>query len=342
MKIFNRIRDSIATIFSNKSLFVPHYQDIVNKMATGELLTPSHDRYSIATIRNYNVSIGWLQTFEQENGRIYLGDISSNWAEKYAYFLIKSGLSKNSVANLIARLKAIIRRLSKSELIVFNGSGISCYHELSTTIYSSLDDIRQLLQLDLSGTPGLARVRNVYVIQCFLGLRFSDLKILLKNPQQYLRIYEGKKFLEIKTQKTGAIVIIPVSRIVERLLQGDWGDIDAVFSYQYYNKSIKEIARRAGITGEVVVSRTVGGQRVDVVRKKYFLMSSHTARRSFATNAYLAEVPVLSIMSITGHTTQISFMRYIRCSSLESALMISEHDFFQFDLPAADQLSVAA
>ena len=61
---------------------------------------------------------------------------------------------------------------------------------------------------------------------------------------------------------------------------------------------------------------------------KYDLVTSHTARRSFATNAFLADVPVLAIMKITGHKTETSFMKYIKMSSKDNAMKLQSHRFF--------------
>lgn len=55
---------------------------------------------------------------------------------------------------------------------------------------------------------------------------------------------------------------------------------------------------------------------------------SHTARRSFATNAYLAGLPPISIMKITGHKTESSFMKYIKISEKENAIQLKGHEFF--------------
>jgi hypothetical protein len=84
-----------------------------------------------------------------------------------------------------------------------------------------------------------------------------------------------------------------------------------------------------GFNDEVVRVRTVGGQRTEEVVKKYQLISSHTARRSFATNAYLAGISSLQIRKITGHTTEESFLHYIRASGLENAVSLLNHSFFK-------------
>ena len=52
---------------------------------------------------------------------------------------------------------------------------------------------------------------------------------------------------------------------------------------------------------------------------KYELISSHTARRSFCTNAYKDNIPTLAIMAISGHKTEQAFLKYIKADSKEHA-----------------------
>jgi len=42
----------------------------------------------------------------------------------------------------------------------------------------------------------------------------------------------------------------------------------------------------------------------------------------------MAGIPTLSIMKITGHKTERSFMRYIRISQEENARLIAAHPYF--------------
>jgi integrase len=63
------------------------------------------------------------------------------------------------------------------------------------------------------------------------------------------------------------------------------------------------------------------------VQYKADLICSHTARRSFATNAYKKGLPISSIMQITGHKTESSFRKYIQLSGKEHALeLIKRND----------------
>lgn len=322
-----------------KTAFMPLYNKMSVDMKAGTMLTPMGNKFTKATARNYKSGAFVFNLFETENGTIYLEDINIQWAEKFTVFLMKNNYCKNSISNTLARLKAVLRRLYNKGISKFNGHGIRTGNEQITTVYNTIDEIILFLNLDLTDNPGMDRVRDVYVLQCFIGLRFSDLYTVLKSPEKYLREVGNGKFIEIKTAKTGEIVVIPLAKIVKDLLVKCNNNFNNMFTGSYYNLTIKMVAKRAGITNPVVFTRTEGGERTDTVYKKYELMSSHTARRTFATNAFLAGIPTKNIMLITGHKTTTSFDKYIRCTNMEAALQISTHSFFNLELPITSQLS---
>ena len=70
------------------------------------------------------------------------------------------------------------------------------------------------------------------------------------------------------------------------------------------------------------------GMLANLTEPKHNMVTSHTARRSFATNAFLADVPTLAIMKITGHKTESSFMKYIKMSATDNAMKLKTHKFF--------------
>lgn len=100
-------------------------------------------------------------------------------------------------------------------------------------------------------------------------------------------------------------------------------------SEQKLNKHIKELCRMAGIRQKVEVSITRGTGVERTIKEKWEMVSTHTARRSFATNAYKAGVPSLAIMQVTGHTTEKSFLKYIKISREENAELLRDHPFFR-------------
>ena len=58
---------------------------------------------------------------------------------------------------------------------------------------------------------------------------------------------------------------------------------------------------------------------------KWEMVSSHTARRSFATNEYLNGTSTLTIMAVTGHRTEKAFLKYIKVSKKEEAERMKQH-----------------
>ena len=84
-----------------------------------------------------------------------------------------------------------------------------------------------------------------------------------------------------------------------------------------------------GIDTPISTSRTEGNRLIERVAPKWQLVTNHTARRSGATNMYIAGIPSISIMKLTGHTTERSFLKYIKISQEENANLLASHAFFQ-------------
>ena len=75
----------------------------------------------------------------------------------------------------------------------------------------------------------------------------------------------------------------------------------------------------AGIDGDIYQINRTGGIYKQVRCKKWEMVTSHTARRSFATNMYLKSRDARMVMALTGHTTEENFMKYICVSQIENA-----------------------
>jgi integrase len=88
------------------------------------------------------------------------------------------------------------------------------------------------------------------------------------------------------------------------------------------------VAELAEINNNETKEITKGGKKVKITTNKYNLISNHTARRSFCTNAYLSEMPTIDIMAISGHTSEKVFYNYIKVSHLQRAEKIGKHKFF--------------
>jgi hypothetical protein len=106
-------------------------------------------------------------------------------------------------------------------------------------------------------------------------------------------------------------------------------------SNQKMNIYLKELARAAELNDSVIVQEQKGNIKFPKTFFKHQLITTHTARRSFATNAFIAGIPAISIMKITGYKTEKAFMQYIRISQEENALKLASHPFFKRNLNKA-------
>lgn len=189
-----------------------------------------------------------------------------------------------------------------------------------TKIALTFEELEALYRLDLTDSPRLERVRDLFLIGAYTGLRFSDFSRI--RPEHVEETPKGK-ILNITTQKTGQPVSIPLFDIPETLLR-KYDFAAPKMSNQKMNDYLKEVAKLAGMTGKVIVSNTAGGKRSEVVLEKWEMLTTHVARRSFATNFYRDGVQAIVLMQITGHTTERQFMQYIAIEGRANALHFAE------------------
>ncbi|MGN6492896.1 MAG: tyrosine-type recombinase/integrase [Agriterribacter sp.] len=91
-----------------------------------------------------------------------------------------------------------------------------------------------------------------------------------------------------------------------------------------FNRHIKTIGKLAGIDQLIKFSYKKGSKSINVSKQKFDWITSHTVRRSFCTNEFLAGTPVKLIMKISGHKNEKDFYRYIRITPEEAAQKIKE------------------
>ncbi len=189
--------------------------------------------------------------------------------------------------------------------------------EDTQSIYLNEDELRAIYDLDLSNKPKYEKVRDLFIIGCWTGLRFSDWNKINKD-----NITDG--YLDVTQQKTGDQIAIPLHPTVEEIINKYEGELPEVISNQKFNEYIKDVAELAKINDKVKKSITKGTMTTTKTYEKWELVTTHCARRSFATNLYLAGVPTLTIMAITGHKTEASFLKYIKVTPREHAKILRE------------------
>jgi integrase len=182
--------------------------------------------------------------------------------------------------------------------------------------YVTTEEQRILLDLDLSATLGLENGRDIFIILCQTGLRISDLKDSVIGQLH-------SKTATVEVKKTGGSITIPVLPMVKEIMDAR---TPRALSRSALNRYIKQVGKLAGFDTPTTGYKLVG---TEVKRKeisqypRYTLMSSHTGRRSFATNALKDGVPASLICQITGHSTESMLYKYLKITPKESAEQFS-------------------
>jgi len=271
-----------------------------------------------------------IQYQNQRNITLTFQMIDMDFYNDFINFLKVKKYAPNSIGCRIKLLKKFLNEASDRGLPVrddYKKKGFSKVSEETVAVYLNEAELMQMYRLDLSKSPKHAVVRDLFLIACYTGLRFSDLSKLTHEN------FNADNTISVKTVKTGTDVVIPVHPVVRAIMNKYDNKLPKTPDNQLFNERIGEVAESAKINEIVCRELTKGNERIKKSVEKHELVSSHTARRSFATNAYLRDVPALSIMKITGHKTEKSFMGYIKMSQKDNALKLQTHSFFTQSIP---------
>lgn len=256
--------------------------------------------------------------------RVDFETITIDFYDLFLSYLNKRGYATNTKAKHISNVKYFMNESLQKKLHTntdFKSTKFKVTKERVQNIYLTDAEIQKIYELDYSKNLRLDRARDLFLIGCYTGLRFSDFsQIVVSNINQNI--------LSIQTQKTGTFVKIPLRPQVQTIFTKYGGGSPKAISNQKLNKYLKEIAKDANINEPVLKYKNTGTVKTKETKLKYELVCTHTARRSFATNCYKANLPAKQIMLITGHTTESEFFKYIQINEEENAELLLKNNYF--------------
>lgn len=227
-----------------------------------------------------------------------------------------TGIRLNTIGKTIKHFRGFIKDRIKRKIIApIDLSDYRIPEEDSDAIYLTHEEIARIYEVDLTKHPHLIEYRDLFVLACLTGLRFSDFSSLKPEDLQ-------KDMLHKKQEKSDHWVIIPLRKEAKMIFTRQFKDRIPELSNPEFNRHIKTIGKLAGITNAIKFSFKKGNQTIVVTKPKFEWITSHTARRSFCTNEFLAGTPVELIMKISGHKRTKDFYKYVRISPEEAALKI--------------------
>jgi integrase len=245
-----------------------------------------------------------LKAFESSRGKpITFESIDYNFYEEFMNYMqndhihrrrkdLVRGFKTSTCGKTIKQLRIFLtNRMRKKIISTIDLEEFKIVDEASDAIYLTEDEINKIYTVDLSKYPHLEKYRYLFVFGCLTGLRFSDFTTISKEDIRDSRIYK-------KQTKSNSWVIIPLRETAESIFKQKFNGKIPEISNPDFNYYIKEVGRLAGITDEVKFSFKKGGNVIQLIKPKFSWITSHTCRRSFCTNEFLARTPVELIMKI--------------------------------------------
>jgi integrase len=287
-----------------EALFLPYFM----KWALQETTKYKYNRCKKYT---YNIL---LEYFGQKQPTF--DDINYTFCEDFIEWMSEKDLCANTRGSHIKYIKAAMNEAYKNKL--HSNEDFRTFRketEQVDAVYLTNDEVTKVAELPLCGSHAL--VRDIFILGCHTGMRFSDYSRLSSED-----ISDG--VIHMITQKCKTPVDIPAHpRVVEIL--NKYGGVMPKISGQKFNAYIKDVCKEAGLKESVLVRK--GGKHVR--HEKWELISSHTARRTGLTNMYKAGISTYRCMMISGHKTEQVFLTYLRITQEENAQFLKENSFFK-------------
>ena len=329
--------ERFGTNDSSRSLLVPYFDTFIQRYeGVRSESQVKHYKGCMKTLLEYETFIG---------RRLHFDDIDMDFYNRFTAWFNTKGLSSNYLGEKIKIIKVVMNDARQIDGLHDNDAtslrAFATPFDYSDTIYLTEEQLMLLYRVPIDEqsvlpllknddhrpqnvsrkVAAMRKARDMFLIGAFTGLRYSDYSRL--KPAN---IEDG--VIRIRNRKTNVTTSVPVHWVVREILDSGY-DYEHPLFEQKLNDQIKDVAKLAGLDDDVLVTKRLGGKNVEILKKRYELISSHTARRSFATNAYKSGIPSLAIMKVTGHKRETTFLRYIRISEKENAEMLKASGFFR-------------
>lgn len=301
----------------------------IDEIESGVRLSSKKERYSKSTVKNFKGFKAQFDEFQKsKRKRFDFHQVNMDFYDDFVDFFVQKKYSPNTIGRHIKNLKIIMHYARDEEL--HNNTEIDrrkfkVLRAEVENVYLTEDELKKFYEIDLSEIPHWDLARDVFLIGCYTAQRFSDYSKIKK--EQIKTLDNEKKVLVLVQQKTGEKVIIPLKTEAKVILKKYNYTLPKTYE-QKVNNYIKKVAEKAQINEPVQVETIKGGMRVKKIVPKFNLIKTHTARRSGCTNMYLAGIPVVDVMKISGHKSEREFLKYIKVSKEQTAHSLLNHPYF--------------
>ena len=312
--VLNGMMQIVEVKPKGKMLFEDFLTSYIEDMETGRRTKKGRTvKVSAAYLKGLRLILGQIRNFQKETHRkLGLDDMTMETRNSLVGYWKERGLMPNAINSYmtdvtLGQIQEMLELdLSTKEAVIEKWKSLD------------IDEDEKQLQISkcrITHIRTLEHVRDVFIVGCLTGQRVSDYSRICEDM---ITEIGGTEFILITQQKTEKKVYIPVDRRVRAILDKYDGKLPPIHPNEM-NKLIKAIGLLLGWTHDCGFDE----KRLNPKRGRRFcdMLLSHTARRSFATNAYKAGVPLPSIQAITGHSSEAQLRRYLKLDAEEKAVI---------------------
>lgn len=299
-------------------------------------------RYAYGSLRVLTgFKLSWEMFCTAKKKQYNFDDVNIDLYNDFVKFFYDRKCGANYIGKHIKTLKTIMRQAREDGLHNNQEIERKAFKTISEEvehIYLTADELKKLFELNISKfdlTPKntglkpseikfLPVVRDIFLAGCYTAQRYSDYSRISKDN---IKMINGKKVVSLIQKKTGETCLIPVRPELETILKRYDYTLPKSFE-QKVNTGIKLIGKLAGITDPIHVEKFRGGVKVKTDVPKHSLICTHTARRTGCSLMYLAGIPIIDIMKLSGHRTPQEFLKYVRISKEETVINMGNHPYF--------------
>lgn len=245
--------------------------------------------------------------------------------KKFELHLIDKGEMVRTINDKMTVLILLLNAAENHSLIDLNKNRINKYKKLENKLkdepkeYLTEEEIDKIYQLKLTGRKKI--VRDIFIVQCHLGQRISDMSL------ETAIIREDE--IELIQKKTSQSVTIPLLTPIVKEILSEYNysfPHNIVTDRVNLNGTIKEIVKEAGINEICMEKKQIGTQIMVSKKEKWKLITTHTARHSFITNMLLRGHSPELIKKITGHKTDSAFQIYNNITSRDASRQVRKKE----------------
>lgn len=264
---------------------------------------------------NYSQTVSHLTVYEEANGPLDFNSFTYEFYDLFHQQMIGRGYALNTFGKHIGNIKTVLNAYEEDNpKIRINKKALKVVRMSPEDIYLSEANLDKIKKSQFFKAK--RRVADILIVLCWTGARYKDYKKIKWDLDSDL--------IFLQPTKTASPVSMPIHPDVRAILLAYEG-LPAPMSNPKFNREVKIVCEWAGIDDLINIPpsdthrlKKYGTDKVE----RWKMVSSHTGRRSLATNLVLQGQPIPAIMSYTGHKTYKDFMTYLKMGDIENIKMV--------------------